>query len=222
MKNPIIAPSILAADFNDLKNELDRCAAGGASMIHFDVMDGRFVKEISFGEPVLRSLSPRCSLPFDVHLMTLCPEDRIDSFAKAGAGGITFHLEAAADPEKLIRTIRAYGIRPAVSLRPATPVETVFPYLDLLDMVLVMTVEPGYGGQSFIPESYGRIERLREEIERRGLDTDIEVDGGIEVNNIRSVRQAGANVFVCGSAVFIGDIESNISALKSALQNDEE
>lgn len=217
MRNLCIAPSILAADFYDLGSGLRQCETGGADRIHFDVMDGCFVPEISFGETVLRSIKAQCALPFDVHLMVVHPEKRILSFIEAGADNITIHLETTDRITELLKMIHEKRCSASLSVKPGTPIESVFPYLDLLDMVLVMTVEPGFGGQAFLESSYERIAKLHTEINRRGLEVDIEVDGGIDEDNIRKVKEAGANVFVSGSSVFKGCIPDNIAKLRTAL-----
>jgi len=216
-----IAPSLLSADFAGLEKQLGEVKRAGAEWLHFDVMDGKFVPEISFGEVVLRSIRKVTDLEIDVHLMIFEPYKNITSFAKAGADRITIHLEACDNVKECIDLIHSFGIRAAVSVKPDTPVEAVFPYLNDLDMVLIMTVYPGFGGQPFLEDAPGRIETLRKEIEARGLATEIEVDGGIDRNTIGRAFRAGANVFVSGSAVFKGDIEANIQSLKAALSASE-
>ncbi len=197
-----ISASILSADFGGLEGELRRAGEAGCDMIHFDVMDGHFVPNISYGVPVLKSIR-RCSgLPFDVHLMITDPLAYVGPFADAGADHITFHREIASDPREVISKIRSRGLTAGISVKPATPVESVFELLDDLDMVLVMTVEPGFGGQGFIYETLDKIRALRREINRRGLNTDIEVDGGIASGTCRDVVEAGANVLVSGSFLF--------------------
>ena len=213
-----IVPSILSADFTRLGDQLRELEEAGTEMIHFDVMDGSFVEEISFGEVVLRSVRPNVKMEIDVHLMVVDPLTNIDSFAKAGADRITFHLEAAKSVRECIDKIHAHGLKAAVSLKPCTPIEEVFPYLPDLEMVLVMTVNPGYGGQCFLPSSVERIQKLRAEIGRQGLSTDVQVDGGIGKKTIRIAKEAGANVFVCGSSVFLGSITDNLKALEESLR----
>ncbi len=216
-----IAPSILSADFTRLGEEIRAMEAGKADLIHFDVMDGVFVPEISYGEPVLRSIVKETKIPVDVHLMITEPLKHIDSFAKAGASVITFHYEAAAEKaEEVLARIHEKGIRASLSIRPDTNVEAIFPYLPLLDMVLLMTVMPGYGGQSFMEGSLDRIHALRKEIERTGLKTDIEVDGGIDMNTVLLAKNAGANVFVSGSALFRGDLAGNIRTMRRVLKKE--
>ena len=197
-----ISASILSADFGRLADELRRAEAAGCDMIHFDVMDGHFVPNLSYGVPVLKSIRKYCSLPFDVHLMITDPLDYIDAFADAGADHITFHEEISEDPREVIKKIRSRGITAGISVKPNTPVESVYELIDLLDMVLVMTVEPGFGGQGFISHTLDKISALRREIGRRGLKTDIEVDGGIDASTSVLVKNAGANVLVSGSYLF--------------------
>ena len=197
-----ISASILSADFGRLADELRRAEAAGCDMIHFDVMDGHFVPNLSYGVPVLKSIRKYCALPFDVHLMITDPLDYIDAFADAGADHITFHEEISEDPREVIKKIRSRGITAGISVKPNTPVESVYELIDLLDMVLVMTVEPGFGGQGFISHTLDKISALRREIERRGLKTDIEVDGGIDASTSVLVKNAGANVLVSGSYLF--------------------
>ena len=197
-----ISPSVLASDFARLGEEARRMASCGAPMLHLDVMDGMFVPNISFGPDVIRAVRPYSRAVFDVHLMICDPIRYIGNFRDAGADSITFHLEAADDPAAVIDAIRACGCCAAVAIKPATRVEQIFPYLDKIDMALIMTVEPGFGGQSFIPESIQKIRALRRECAKRGLALDIQVDGGITEATAASAAAAGANVLVAGSAVF--------------------
>lgn len=210
----ILAPSILAADFSILGEQIKKAEAAGAPYLHIDVMDGSFVPSISFGMPVISTIRKVSGLVFDVHLMIDKPERYIKEFAAIGADIITFHLEAAKDPEAVIDMIHNAGKRAGMSIKPATPVEEIIPYADKLDMLLVMTVEPGFGGQKYIPQSTERIRQARHIFNERGLETDIEVDGGISAENVHVVIEAGANVIVAGSAVFGGDITENIERMQ--------
>lgn len=197
-----ISPSILSSDYGNLEKELKRMEDCGADMIHIDVMDGHFVPNITLGAPVVKCIRKACRLPFDVHLMISDPCKYIPDFAEAGADIITFHLEADCDAQKTVELIRSYNIKAGISVKPGTAIEEVFPYLDRLSMVLVMTVEPGFGGQSFMEDMMPKVRTLRAQAERRGLDIDIEVDGGINCDTIAKASEAGANVFVSGNAVF--------------------
>lgn len=197
-----ISPSVLASDFSALGAEAERMEKCGADYLHLDVMDGRFVPNITFGAPVIKSIRGKTNLVLDVHLMIDEPLKYIDDFKNAGADIITFHVESSSPAGETVDKILECGCRAGISVKPKTAVEEVFPYLDKLDMVLVMTVEPGFGGQSFMPETMEKIKTLRREIERRGLDIDIQVDGGINEKTVETAAAAGANVFVAGSAVF--------------------
>lgn len=196
------SPSILASDFAHLAEEAQRMEQAGADYLHIDVMDGHFVPNITLGPPVVRSLRPCCALPFDVHLMISHPLAYLESFVQAGADLITVHVECEDDMDETLKQIKAFGKQPGITLRPGTPIEAVFPYLEQVGMVLVMTVEPGFGGQSFLPSTLPKIRALRQELNKRGLATDIQVDGGIGVSTIASVCEAGANVMVAGSSLF--------------------
>ena len=210
-----ISPSVLASDFSRLGEEAARMASCGAEMLHLDVMDGMFVPNISFGAPVIRAIRKCSAALFDVHLMIEDPIRYIGDFADAGAGSISFHVEAANDPRAVLAAIRASGCKAAISLKPATPTEDVFPFLGEADMVLVMTVEPGFGGQSFLRETLEKIRALRHECTKRGLLTDIQVDGGIGESTIAEAAACGANVFVAGSAVFrSADAAATIASLR--------
>lgn len=201
----IISPSVLAADFTRLGEQVKKVHEAGAEYIHLDVMDGIFVPNISFGPPVISSLRKVTDIIFDVHLMITKPERYIKDYVDAGADIITIHYESCEDPEAVIEQIRSYGIRPSVSIKPATAPEQIFHLLDKVDMVLVMTVEPGFGGQSLIPETIDKVRVLREYAVANGIDVDIEVDGGINADNLHLLTSAGANVIVAGSAIFRAD-----------------
>lgn len=210
-----ISPSMLACDFASMGTEAKKCADGGAHLLHLDVMDGHFVPNISFGAPVIAGLSKVCDLPFDVHLMISQPLRYIDDYADAGADLITFHLESDDDPNAVIDKILARGCKPAIAIKPGTPVEAVLPYADRLAMVLVMTVEPGFGGQSFMADMMPKLTALRS----RYPHLDLQVDGGINLETVKVAAKAGANVFVAGSAVFkSADPAATIAGLCRAAQ----
>ncbi len=210
-----ISPSMLACDFANMGAEANKCAAGGAHLLHLDVMDGHFVPNISFGAPVIAGLSKVCDLPFDVHLMISQPLRYIDDYADAGADLITFHLESDDDPSAVIDKILARGCKPAIAIKPGTSAEAVLPYADRLAMVLVMTVEPGFGGQSFMADMMPKLTLLRS----RYPHLDLQVDGGINLETVKAAAKAGANVFVAGSAVFkSADPAATIAGLCRAAQ----
>ena len=214
-----IAPSILSADFAYLAQDCRDVLNAGADWLHIDVMDGDFVPNLSLGIPVLAGLSKAVDAFYDVHLMIRRPLEYIEAFACAGADFITFHLEADSDVEKTIEAIHAAGCKAAVSVKPATPVEEVFPYLDRLDMVLIMSVEPGFGGQKFMPQAVDKIAVLRE---RAGDGLMIQVDGGVDANTAPLCTRAGADVLVAGSAVFgKKDRKEAILAIRSACEHGE-
>ncbi len=199
----MIAPSMLACDFAEMGAAVREAEAAGADALHLDVMDGVFVPNISFGIPVVAALRPHTRLPFDVHLMIVQPERYIERFIEAGADWITVHYEAGGDIGVTLDTIRLNGRRVGLSVRPKTPVEETFPLLDRCDMILIMTVEPGFGGQAFIPETLDKVRALRRELTARGLsDIAIEVDGGINEKTAPAVREAGADILVAGSSYF--------------------
>jgi len=200
-----IAPSILSADFSKLGEEVKAVEQAGADYIHVDVMDGHFVPNITIGPVIVKAVRGVTDLPLDVHLMISNPDDFIDDFVRAGADILTVHAEAGHHLHRSIQRIRNAGVKPAVSLNPASPLDMIEYVLDDLDMVLLMTVNPGFGGQDFIPEVIPKIERLRKMIDKRGLDMELEVDGGIGPETINRVSSAGANVFVAGSAIYHSD-----------------
>lgn len=208
----ILAPSILAADFKKLGREVENVAGVGAEYIHIDVMDGAFVPNISLGIPVVKSLRPCTDKVFDVHMMVEEPGRYAKEFKDAGADIFCVHQEACRHLDRTIQQIRELGMKAAVALNPATPVDTLDCVLHQLDMVLVMSVNPGFGGQKFIPYALDKVSALRKKIEERGLSVDIEVDGGVDLGNVADVIRAGANVIVAGSAVYKGDAAGNVKA----------
>lgn len=216
-KQLILSPSALSCDFSHLGDDVRRAEEAGVEYLHLDVMDGVFVPNISFGPCVISSLRGAFGLVFDVHLMITDPIRYIPQFIKAGADIITIHVEATDDPAAALRAIRDAGVRCCISIKPATPTETILPYLSMLDMVLVMSVEPGFGGQKFMPDTLEHVRelvRLRSEL---GLDYDIEIDGGINRDNIKQAVDAGVNVVVAGSAVFgKPDIAEAVRELREA------
>jgi ribulose-phosphate 3-epimerase len=216
MPMTLIAPSILSADFGRLADEVARISAAGADLIHVDVMDGHFVPNLTIGPPVVAAIRKAARVPLDVHLMIEEPDRWIDAYADAGAARITVHAEACTHLHRVVEAIRHAGRSPGVALNPATPLDGLRYVLDLVDMVLVMSVNPGFGGQAFIPQVVDKIRALRADAETRGLDLDIEVDGGIKVDNVDVVAAAGANVIVSGSGIFGAgpDYTATIAAMR--------
>lgn len=206
-----LAPSILSADFSKLGEEIKLVEEGGCEYLHIDVMDGRYVPSISFGMPIIKSIRRVSNLIFDVHLMIEEPERYIEEFKKAGADIITVHVEACKHLDRVIQQIKATGAKVGLSLNPATPLSCLEHVLEDVDMVLLMSVNPGFGGQSYIPYVSQKIALLRQMIQERGLRVDIEVDGGIKLDNVKEVLAQGANIIVAGSAIFEGDIKANIA-----------
>ena len=219
MRKNILAPSMLSADFKILGEQLKQTEEAGAQYIHFDVMDGIFVPSISFGMPVLSSVKGFTDQVLDVHLMVTEPIRYIKDFAACGADIITIHLEACEDPGKTLDEIHACGVRAGISIKPGTPVEALIPYLEQADMFLIMSVEPGFGGQAFIPESLDKIRKLRKLLDERNLPADLEVDGGIYPSNVAEVLEAGANVIVSGSGVFKNEIRDNTEKFMEILRS---
>ena len=210
-----IAPSILSADFARLGEEIAAIERGGADYVHVDVMDGHFVPNITIGPLIVEAARRSTSLPLDVHLMIQNPDLYIPEFAKAGADILTVHQETVPHLHRTVQLIRSLGKKAGVSINPGTPVSTLEVILEDVDLILVMSVNPGFGGQSFIPSALGKIEALRREIDRRGLKVELEVDGGVKADNIRRIAAAGADVFVAGSAVFgTDDYRATISRLR--------
>lgn len=214
-----IAPSILSADYANFEAELKKLEATGAEYAHIDIMDGHFVPNISFGAGVVASMRPHSKLVFDCHLMVSNPEHHIEEFARAGADIISIHAEATPHIHGALQKIRAAGVKPSVVINPGTPVEVVKNVLNLVDQVLVMTVNPGFGGQAFLPETMDKIRELVVLREVNQLNFDIEVDGGIDDKTIGIAKEAGANVFVAGSYIFKGDVKHQVQTLRDALHD---
>ena len=217
MKEIIIAPSILSADFAKLGEECAAMEKAGADQLHIDDMDGHFVPNISYGAPIMKCLRKVNKMFFDTHLMISHPIDYVEDFVKSGADRITFHLECEDDTMAVIEKIKSLGVLPAIAIKPGTPYEKVVPYLPFIEMVLVMTVEPGFGGQSFMADMMPKVKALREIIDKEGLAVNIQVDGGIDKNTIGTAAEAGANIFVAGSALFKqDDYDKAVAELRAA------
>lgn len=217
--NYVLSPSILAADFKVLGQEMKKTEENGAAYIHFDVMDGMFVPSISFGMPVLASINDATEQFMDAHLMVQEPIRYVEAFQKAGADYVTVHLEACEDVKTTLDKIHACGMKAGLAVNPETDVKELVPYLEDVEMILIMSVHPGFGGQKFIPESLDKIREVRAMLNEKNLDTDIQVDGGIYVENVREVLDAGANVIVAGSAVFRGDAGENTAKFMEILKS---
>jgi ribulose-phosphate 3-epimerase len=224
MSDPQISASILNADFGRLADEVRRAADGGVDSIHLDVMDGHFVDNLTMGPVVVKAIRPATALPFHAHLMIDNPLAYAERFAEAGSDLIVFHVETGDDPEAVIRAIEAAGRRPGIALNPETPASSVLPYLARIDMALVMTVHPGWGGQEFIGEVLPKVRQLREEIDRRGLDVQIGVDGGVNLDTIGAAHAAGGEVLVVGSALYrtSGSLAPTVDALRMTATKDDD
>ncbi len=207
MKKTLLAPSLLSADFSDLAGAIRKIENDGGSIVHIDVMDGQFVPQITYGQPVIKSIRPLTDLPFDVHLMVEKPELMVDSFAEAGADWITFHYESTIHIDRLIHHIHDLGKKCGISIVPSTPVSALSQILHLVDLVLVMSVNPGFGGQSFIPYALDKISELKKIRAERGLDFNISVDGGVNEKNFSEIAEAGADILVSGSSFFSGKLK---------------
>ena len=219
MMNYVLSPSILAADFKVLGQEMKKTEENGAAYIHFDVMDGMFVPSISFGMPVLASINDATEQFMDAHLMVQEPIRYVEAFQKAGADYVTVHLEACEDVKTTLDKIHACGMKAGLAVNPETDVKELVPYLEDVEMILIMSVHPGFGGQKFIPESLDKIREVRAMLNEKNLETYIQVDGGIYVENVREVLDAGANVIVAGSAVFRGDAGENTAKFMEILKS---
>ncbi len=221
-KKSIIAPSLLSCDFANLQNEIQAVTEANADWLHVDVMDGHFVDNITIGPVVVKAIKRSAKIPLDVHLMIEKPEKYINQFIEAGSDYLTIHVESTDNPREVLKAIRVQNVKPGITLRPRTPVSEILPYLDEVNLVLVMTVEPGFGGQKFMSDQVEKISVLKKEIERRGLDIHIEVDGGINSETAKICREAGATAFVAGSYIFGASKtggKSSVEAYKDAIES---
>ncbi len=215
----VLAPSILSADFKNLGQEIKKTEDNGAEFLHFDVMDGLFVPSISFGVPVLKSIRSVTDQVIDAHLMIQDPIRYIETFKEAGADYVTVHLEACENVEKTLAKIHECGMKVGLSICPETAVETIIPYVEMVDLILVMGVHPGFGGQKLIPETFDRLRQVRQILDEKNPKVDVQVDGGIHLGNVREILDAGANIIVTGSAVFNGDVEENTRKFMEILRD---
>lgn len=213
----IVSPSLLSADFLHLSKDIEMVNRSQADWFHLDIMDGVFVPNISYGLPVVSQIKKMATKPLDVHLMIVQPERYVEAFHKAGADILTVHYETCTHLHRTIQQIKAQGMKAGVSLNPHTPVSLLEDVIEDIDVVLLMSVNPGFGGQKFIPESLDKVKEIRKLLDAKGLDTDIEIDGGVNAGNLASVLEAGANVIVAGSAIFSGDVADNVKKFKEIM-----